>query len=60
MHKIRHAIAELAKTEEAAMVPEYGMLVGLIAVLVIAGAVILILGITDFYQAFASLFGAGP
>lgn len=60
MHGIRHAIAKLAKTEKAAMAPEYGMLVGLIAVLAIVGAVIMILGITDFYQALAGLFGAAP
>ncbi len=60
MRKIRHAIAKLAKAEDAALAPEYGLLVGLIAVLVIAGAVILILGITDFYQALGGLFGAGP
>ncbi|MEE9139199.1 MAG: Flp family type IVb pilin [Alphaproteobacteria bacterium] len=56
MEKVRHMIAVFAKDESGAAAAEYALIIGAVSLLIVAGALVLGQGISDFFTTLGTWF----
>ncbi len=56
MEKVRHMIAVFAKDESGAAAAEYALIIGAVSLLIVAGALVLGQGISNFFTMLGNWF----
>ncbi len=56
MDKVRHAITTLVKDDSGAAAAEYALIIGAVSLLIVAGALILGQGISNFFTTLGNWF----